>query len=456
MKHFFWAAWYGHEEARQFYLSWVRGWVAATMAANYSKPAGVPPGTIWYPSGDIAPPNGAPWDDPTYNLYGCCSIGNFWIQDVFLAGYFLSRDPFFLQPLHAWMGWYQSDPPPGAASQPSIESHPLAWAIDNATNAWKTEPWRRASLVNTLSEYRWMTGDPTYDEAFGVRGREQERLHFRGDFTAFLDKLDEMLKQLHVNFDLYTREVLQTDRAPLPGADLTFSAFTGAVRHWVDAGVPTMAVTWEAPHPRFAALVVNASSDHLRVWIYNDDARAMRIGARLWQLQPGEYAVRSGPIAGGEGLSRRYHWREPAPFTVRHRADVYWLDVPSRQEFSLDFRLTRPMELPALLPDAAVSQRDVTAAADAGGKRKIAVQVHNLGSVPVANLEVALVAEAQGRRTPVAKAVIEQLPAGREFKPAAASVMFAGVVDQPGLTVVLDPQDEVREIYELNNTARVR
>ncbi|MHC4177945.1 MAG: DUF6250 domain-containing protein, partial [Planctomycetota bacterium] len=146
MKHFLWSAWYGDRDARQFYLNWVRGWVDATMTPRYTKPAGVPPGTIWYPTGDIAPPGNLPWHDPTYNIYGPCRIGNHWIQDTFLAGYYLSRDRYFLRPLHEWMRLYQAELPEGTAADPDADEDPLGWAVRNAKHTFNSG--------DTLAEYR--------------------------------------------------------------------------------------------------------------------------------------------------------------------------------------------------------------------------------------------------------------------------------------------------------------
>jgi hypothetical protein len=300
-----------------------------------------------------------------------------------------------------------------------------------------------------------MTGDPTYDAAFGLPAREHERLHFHGTFGDLLDQLERMRDRLRVNFDLYTREVLQTDRAPLPGADLAFAAFTGAVRPWGDAGVPTMAVTWAAPHPRFAALVVNSSPDHLRVWVYNGDEKPLRLGAQLWQLLPGEYVVRCGPIGSGEGLARRYHWKEPARFTVRHRAEVYWIDAPPRQEYCVDFRLVQASPRPAILPDPAICRSDVRVQGTAAGTWKVTARIHNLGSVPVDHLEVALVEGTGSKRKIMAKTVIPRLPAIRNFEPAVVEVTFTDVQDPCALLLVIDPDHKAAEINTSNNSVDV-
>ncbi len=445
MKHFLWSAWYGNSEAKEFYLNWVVGWVRATMTSKYSKAAGVPPATIWYPSGDIAPANGAAWNDPTYNIYGCCWIANFWIQDTFLAGYYLSQDKSFLEPLRAWMRFYKSEIPQGSVENPDIDEDPVGWAIRNSKDTWNTD--------QTLVEYRWMTGDDPYDRLFG-RERLQERLHAPGSFDDFISTLEGAVGQLRVNFNLYTREMLQTDRGDLPGAEAAFAAFTGAVRVWRDAGVPTMAVTWEVPHRDFAAIVPYASEDCLRVRIYNFADETTRFGMRVWRLRPGRYEVRNGLIEKGQGYLRECRWGQPSSFVVRHKADVYWVDVPAQQEFAVELRLVEPFAESGVPADPAIAERDIAVTKNADGKITLTATVHNLGSAAVKNLVVALVRGDHGGYSEIARRTVH-LPGCKDLRPSRISVEFAGVNPAEGLMVVLDPQEEVAEVYELNNQANV-
>lgn len=436
MKHLFWAAWYGNEEARQFYTNWAEGWVMATMTPKYTKPAGVPPANIWYPSGDIAPPNGASWTDPDYNIYGCCSIANFWIQDMFLAGYYLARQPLYLAPIHAWMNFRLTEPREGAPANPDIEKEPLDWAVKHARERWNTEA--------TLVEYRWLTGDGSFDEIEGIE-RTPQRLHLPPTLEAFESRMEGALRQLRVNWNLHTREVLQTDRAGLDGSDASFGAFTGGVRRWGDAGVPTMAVTWDVPHSDFAALVVYCTSQHLRVWIYNAKRTPTRFGLRLWQLEPGEYDVHAGSLVPGMGFARTYHPAVAETYIHPARAHTYFIELPARAEWVVELRLRRPR--PASvgpLPDLAVAERDIRANGDT-----VQVTVHNLGSAAATGVEVVL--EQNGKA--VARKTLENVPACERFAPSAVAVAFEGIPALGGLRLVVDPDAVIEEINESNNGA---
>ena len=220
-----------------------------------------------------------------------------------------------------------------------------------------------------------------------------------------------------------------------------------------------MAVTWESPHRDFAAIVPYTSEDCLRVWIYNFAEKTTRIGMRLWRLRPGEYEVRSGQIGKGKGYLREYQWSKPSSFIVRHKADVYWIDVPAQREFAVDLRLLKPLAdsgVPARgpwgLPDPAISERDISVAKNADGKITVTATVHNLGNAAVKNLLVALVRGDQGEYSEIARQTVD-LPGCKDFRPSRIDVEFTRVNPAADLMILLDPQEKVAEIYELNNRA---
>ncbi len=435
MKHLLWAAWYGNQDARDFYLNWVTGWVEATMTTTGTKLAGIPPANIWYPSGEITPPNGAPWNDPDYNYMARPWLANFWIQDSFLAGYALTKDPRFLRPFHTFMAWQESSPPAGAPAHPDIDDHPLAWAISQA---------KGGLMGPTLGEYRWLTADSSYDAVLIPRVRPAHHLQLTGDMDRFVDHLERQLGGLRTNFDLLTREVLQTDRAGLPGAALTFGAYTGGVRAWGDAGVPTMAVTWDVPHASFAALVLHASTEHLRVRLYNFRNAAMQAGMRLWHLVPGRYVVRRGIAGAGP---REIQWSAVDSFTLEARADPCRLTIPPRRDMLVDLRLEKRIIHEPVLPDPAIAPNDVTR--ETGGA--IRVTVHNLGSTPVTDLIVAI----RSTTAEVARGSIPVLPACRDLTVSTASITFSEAPAPGRLQVVLDPDRHIPELNEQNNRTEV-
>ena len=446
MKHFLWAAWYGNIAARDFYVDWVEGWLDATMTQKHNKIAGIIPANIWYPSGDIAPPNGAPWNDPYYNYMGCCNLSNYWMQDTFLSAYKLSSNNKFLQPFLTFMAWQQSEMPKGSKKFPDLDEDPLGWAIRQAKGGLNS---------NTLAQYRWLTQDNTYDKLIIDRLEPAQQLQLTGDYESFLKKIENALLRLRVNFNLQTREVIQTDRAGLAGSSLSFGAYTGAVREWKDAGMPTMAVTWDVPHADFSALVVGAIPKELRVWLYNHRSEHMKAGMRLWQLLPGEYQVRHGPIQ--RNTSKKLPKSKPTieRFTLHERAGRYELDIPSRREIVIDFQLVNALKRQESLPDPAICADDITIVDTNEKHATLKLTVHNMGSAPVRELPVVIISGMQGKKRVLARTVIDLLPESRYLQPSKVSITMNKITLLPGLKVIIDPDQRIEEICESNNEASI-
>jgi len=446
MKHLLWASWYGNIAAKDFYLNWVRGWLDATMTPKYNKIAGIIPANIWYPSGDIAPPNGAPWNDPYYNYMGCCNLSNYWMQDTFLSAYRLSGNSKFLQPFHTFMTWQQSEMPKGSKKFPDLDEDPLGWAISQAKGGLNS---------NTLAQYRWLTQDNTYDNLIIERLWPAQRLQLTGDCESFLKIIENALQRLRINFNLQTREVIQTDRAGLAGSSLSFGAYTGGVREWKDAGMPTMAVTWDVPHADFSALVVGATPKELCVWIYNHRPENMKVGMRLWQLLPGEYKVRHGPIQRNTSKKIQESKSTVGKFILKGRAGRYELEVPSRRETIIKFQLVHALKRRELLPDPAICADDITILKTNEKLATLKLTVHNLGSTPARELLVVVVSGSQGEKRVLARTVIDIIPESRDLQPSTVLITLNKITLSPGLKVMIDPDKKIKEICESNNEASI-
>ena len=446
MKHFLWAAWYGNIAARDFYLNWVDGWLKATVTAKYNKISSIIPANIWYPSGDIAPPNGAPWNDPYYNYMGCCNLSNHWMHDTFLSAYTLSRNNKFLQPFHTFMAWQQSEMPKGSKEFPDLDEDPLGWAIRQAKGGLNS---------NTLAQYRWSTQDNAYDKLIIERLGPAQQLQLIGDYDSFLKRIENALRRLRVNFNLQTREVIQTDRAGLAGSSITFGAYTGAVREWKDAGMPTMAVTWDVPHADFSALVVGATPKELSVWLYNHRPEQMKVGMRLWQLSPGEYQVQYGPIQRNTSKTHLKPHPTIERFILQERAGRYELDIPSRQEIVIKFQLVNALKRQEPLPDPAICTDDITILKANEKHATLKLTVHNLGNAPVRELPVIVMNGSQGKKRVLARYVIDFLPESRDLQPSTVSIMLNKIMLSTNLRAVIDPDQRIEEICESNNEASI-
>lgn len=439
MKHFIWLAWYGIPEAKDIFLKWCDTWHDVTMRQIDTKPSGFPPPSIWYPSGDIFPPNGKPWYDERTNYYGFPGLAGM-VFDSFVTAYFLSGDEKYLDPINAMMD---------LATKGPLARHLPDEAPDHPHNLLASAA--HFAGRDVTAPYRWLTGERVYDEYTLRYPSPTQRYRINYDLDQYGKTFERLAGGLRYNWTQFTSEVLQTDRAGLAGASEIMGAFTGALRNVRDAGAPTMGVTWITPDLNFAAMVTENLPRRLRVRLYNFNETPMRVGLRPWRLVPGVYVLNAGePVPGERSEQSRYTWDDPKEVTHLHRGTPVWLDVPSRKEWVVDLRCRRGIDQPSLLPDLAVHARDVERT---DGIVKVAV--HNIGGAGAAPFDVVLQVKTDEGWSSHAQVRIQGLQAIKNLEPVIKHVEFKVSVDTSvtPCRVVIDPVNEVPELYELNNTA---
>ncbi|MCP5116728.1 MAG: hypothetical protein GY953_38365 [bacterium] len=111
--------------------------------------------------------------------------------------------------------------------------------------------------------------------------------------TSDKAKLDRMAvvasaaeQRLAFNFDMFTSEVLYTDRVyyPFP-TDLQQLLFGGEAPR--GERYPTFAVTWPAAKADFARAVLEAGNDRVRLHLYSFEESELTVPVRLWRIEPG-------------------------------------------------------------------------------------------------------------------------------------------------------------------------
>jgi hypothetical protein len=446
MRHFLWLAWYGIPEAREVYLAWCDTWRAATLEAVGTKPAGFVPASVFFPSGDIRPPDGRPWYDPAAHYYGFPGI-TAKINDAFLSAYWLSGSRRFLDPVETMLRLATTGPlrqrDPGLP--PDDPDNLLAHVAHQASR-------------EVLSVLRLLTGSGVYDDHLMARGKPFQRYVVHGDRKEYTERLQRLAEGLRYNWVRRTSEVLQTDRAGLAGAEDVLGAYTGAVRDFTDAGAPLVAVTWDTPDLHFAALVEESTRVRLRVRVHYFGDGQRPVGLRPWMLSPGRYELAIGePVEDPRGGPERFAWREVREVEHRHRGAAVPLGLASGRPFVVDLRLKKRIRRPAVLPDPAVAARDVRRVGE-----ELRVRVHNLGGAEAGPFRIRL--EARPAGTPdgaweLLEALrLDGLGAIRDFAPVVRTVTFScpGADGSRMLRVVLDPEDAVEEICEANNRVVIR
>lgn len=438
MKHLQHLAFWGNVEARRVYLSWTKSWLEQTLKAYPNKPAGIVPGQLFFPTGTPIPPYGKPEDWATSNAPKPNAIPGMgsMIQGGFVSSYMLTRDSRFLEPM--WQYLFRTSYGPLFTDPGRLTPGSKEWAICGQQGDTHTD---------TVACFRWLSGDRTADEYLMRFASPYQRYMVTNNLDALIKGVESAAKGMRTSFRLMTRELLQTDRAGLPMMRESLGAYTGALHNWRDGLLPTMAVTWDVPDTDFAALVVAGTDERLRTWVYSFHDEPVRMGLRIWRLTPGVYAASHGEIMSGESTNLRYRWSDPEDFTFRRRLDTYYVNVPPRKAYAIDLRLLKPIEVSPTAPDAAVADRDVTMTAP----DTLAVVVHNVGSEPIGTVAVALeVQDDASRWKRIAKQQTGGLPTPG-FDPVKETLIFKKVPAARAYRVVLDPDQQIDELYEANN-----
>lgn len=440
-KHFIYLGWYGVPEGRDAFVQWCDTWRDATMRQIGPKPAGFPPSTLWFPSGGIAPPDGKPWYDEQRNSYGFPGLP-LMIYESFTTAYLLTNDRKFLDPVQTMM--HMATAGPLHKGDPKLPPD----HIENLMAQWS-----HMASADVLSAYRLLTGERVYDEYILRMATPTQRYMTDYDLARYVTTFEKTANSLRHNWTQLTSEILQTDRAGLTGSAEVFGAYTGAVCSFRDSKPPTISVTYDTPDLNFASVVTETTPARLRIMLYNFNAEPMRVGLKPWRLVPGVYVLNAGePVPGEYDFQKRYTWTEPTEVEHLHRGTPIWVEIPSHKEWVVDLRLRKAIERPAMLPDLAIASRDIQLK-----DGKVVVRVHNIGGAAAGPFDVVAQARNGDTWTQLAHAKVDGLPAIKSFEPSVREIVVNVDPDKlANARIRLDPQNQVQELYELNNEATLK
>jgi len=273
-----------------------------------------------------------------------------------------------------------------------------------------------------------------------VRGEGAAETLVTGDKRPLIDALKADIAELQRYPAMYTTAEPYTDRVFLYAIRNAAIAYTGgyASRNKLHH---THAVSWSGFGTEYAAWVLKAAPDALKVLVYNFAAAPRSGQMRVWTLRHGRYRLRIGPDADRDDRMDR-------PATERTldlaRASALPVTLSPKQVTVIALTRERRLDDERLRADLALSAGEVRIEG-----RTVRAVAHNIGSRAVASFDAALV-DAAGkvhvRKTlgPLA-APLDLVPKRLGF---AIGPLPAGA---KGLSLVLDPDDRVPEIYEPNN-----
>lgn len=278
---------------------WAESWVKAMRATAHGKPAGIFPSVLNSADGTYLVRSDR-WDKPNaeWDYYQWSGGSQEALASLLLAVYEMTGEARWLKAVEESFQILER-----------CETAPeLCAEIRQAPEAFFE--WRRRS------------GNPRYDKAFGYVAQRPD-----GEVLGEMERqAREMEQRLSVNFDMYTSEVIWTDRVyySMP-AEYRQRLFGGEAPR--GDRYPTFAVTWPPTATEFARAVLEAGEDRLRLVVYHFGERAARVPVRVWRLRPGRYVWDTGAARGD--------------FEITKLPQVVEVDVPPLREVRVEVRPRR-------------------------------------------------------------------------------------------------------------------
>jgi len=254
---------------------WADSWIRAMRQTEHGKPAGVIPSVMRSHDGAYLIGAGS-WDKPEaeWDYFQWRSDSQEGLTSLFLAVYDLTGERKYLDAATESFSACAS----ATARCEEIRKSPSAFYA-----------WRRVSR------------DSRYDGAFGYSSPSDAEI-----FATMTRQARDAEERFSRNWDIFTAEVLYTDRVyyPLPAEYRQFLFGGEAPR---GDRYPTFAVTWPETSAEFARAVLDSSDTSLRLRLYGFDPDPKQIPVRLWRLKQGKYSWKAGANSGTFTVARKPH-----------------------------------------------------------------------------------------------------------------------------------------------------
>jgi len=421
--------WYNSNPAvAALFDQWARGWLEASMSTDKGKPRGVIPTEIGFEKGEIGGTQSPSWHKANHAVgtvnYDWDGRYHAYTVDLLVGARERSGDEVFLEPLRLeaeLAAAYADD-----AAESPVEGS-AAWAgkqLDGAVELWER-------LQGTLGSKEGSEPAVTSLETAVRRG------------TTWA-------KHAWERWPIVTVDALATDRIGWPDLGAAYDLMTAAGA----SGAMGPEVTYAGLGRQFAAVVLTSGTHHLKVAVYSFLSSEKECSIRPWLLQPGAtYAATFGPDLDEDGNADSVAGR--GEWSLEFRGQPCTFLIPPRTAYIVELRQVASGGKPSLLPDLAITEDDIEYS---DLSDLVNVRVHNIGSAEARRFTVAVYdVQEDGGKTEVGRGVGIALPASLDLLPQTLRVGIPWTLpSSPGdILAVIDPDGEIEEITESNNSARV-
>lgn len=436
----------GNPTIARLYIELADAWLAAAMSTDRGKPRGVIPAQVSFPDGILGGTSSPNWytashPPGTVNYDWQHQPYKGYLLDIFFAAYQQTGDPKYFEPLRLE---YELAAKHGyAARAPSPMQHaPRRRGPVDVQASPGSERWVAAHLAMT---HRWL------DAKRIVEGR-QGTLEDRWTREQIIESGRSCFEHLRTHWPMMTTEAGPTDRVGFHGMVNPFFIYTGG-----SFGGPLLkaAVTYENTTKDFAAAVVAADPQGLRIWFYSLTEDRRTIGILPWELEPGStYRLVYGIDSDVDG--RIDQIAQERTFVLPQRGWPIRAAIKPRTPYVIEVDQTRRGRPAGPAPDPGLSSEDIRYDAD---RHLLMARIHNVGSKAVRGVPVAFYeGDPKGGGRLIGVATVPNIEAPNDLEPKTVTVGVNHAIEEPtDVYVVIDPDAKIsEEITTLNNVAHKR
>jgi hypothetical protein len=215
------------------------------------------------------------------------------------------------------------------------------------------------------------------------------------------------------------------------------------------------AVTYENTTKDFAAAVVAADPQGLRIHYYSLTPERRVIGIVPWELEPrGTYRLKYGIDEDDDGKIDTV--TEERDFVFPQHGSPIQIAVEPRTNYVVEIEQLKRGRPAGPAPDPGLSAEDIRYSSE---RNLLIARIHNVGAQPIRNVKVAFYSGDPGKNGKlIGSQQIPNIEAPNDLEPRTVSVGINHVIDQAtDIYVVIDPDEEISdEITTFNNMAHRR
>jgi len=435
----------GNPTIAGLYTEIADAWLAAAMSNERGKPEGVIPAQVSFPDGILGGTNSPNWytashSPGTVNYDWPRQQYKGYLLDILFAAHEVTRDPKYFEPLRLEYELAVKHGYVPESAGPLVRSRRRG-PVDVDAPAG-SERWVAAQLAQTE---KWLQAKQILEGRNGPLEDlwTKEQIIESGRHAA---------EHMRTHWPISTSEAGPTDRVGFPGIIDPFFIYTGG--SW---GGPLLkaAVTYENTSKDFAAAVLAADPQGLRICYYSLTPKKRAIRIVPWELEPGgTYRLVYGSDADDDG--RIDMETERRDFVLPQRGFPIPIEVEPRTNYVIEIEQLERGRLAGPAPDPGLSAEDIRFHPD---RNLLTARIHNVGSKAVGDVKVAFYdgnPATDGQRFAVA--TIPNIEAPNDLEPRTVTVGVNREFQEPAeIYVVVDPDDEIRdEITTFNNMAHKR